>query len=144
MNDSCGAAGAAGQNPNRAATAVTLHFDIAKSSLSEDVKARLRVLAGRHVTADGVLVVDSRTFRSQTQNRKRPVPACVAPSSGLQRLLRPGPTPGRGQRPEKKTQASVEASAECRQVKPSADWSASARLIVSMKGNVPCEGNCFW
>src|SRR5438876_11516958 len=62
--------GADGQNPRRKATAVELRFDIDRSSLPADVRARLRVLGGRHVTAAGVLVVVSRWYRSQARNRE--------------------------------------------------------------------------
>src|SRR5262249_1147880 len=62
--------GADGRNQRRKATAVELRFDIDRSSLPADVQARLRVLGGRHVTGDGVLVVVSRRYRSQARNRE--------------------------------------------------------------------------
>jgi ribosome-associated protein len=62
--------GADGQNPRRKATAVELRFDIDRSSLPSSVRARLRVLGGRHVTITGVLVVVSRRYRSQSRNRE--------------------------------------------------------------------------
>jgi len=62
--------GADGQNPRRKATAVELRFDIDRSSLPADVRARLRVLGGRHVTGTGVLVVVSRRYRLQGRNRQ--------------------------------------------------------------------------
>jgi ribosome-associated protein len=61
--------GPGGQNVNKVATAVQLRFDIAASSLPADVKARLRSLAGKRVTADSVLVIDSHQHRTQAQNR---------------------------------------------------------------------------
>jgi ribosome-associated protein len=63
------ASGPGGQNINKEATAVELRVDIRRSSLPPDVKERLIALAGRHVTTEGVLVVDSRAHRSQAQNR---------------------------------------------------------------------------
>jgi ribosome-associated protein len=63
------ASGPGGQNVNKVATAVELRFDIAASSLPPDVKARLVALAGHRATADGVLLIDSREYRTQGQNR---------------------------------------------------------------------------
>jgi ribosome-associated protein len=64
------ASGPGGQNVNKVATAVELRFDVKASSLPEDVKQRLVALAGRRMTAEGVLVIDSRVHRSQLQNRE--------------------------------------------------------------------------
>ena len=62
--------GADGENPRRKETAVELRFDVEASSLPADVKARLLTLAGRHVTKDRVLIIVSRRFRSQHENRE--------------------------------------------------------------------------
>ncbi len=64
------ASGPGGQNVNKVATAVELRFDIGASSLPPDVRTRLRTLAGSRVTAEGVLVIDSREHRTQAQNRE--------------------------------------------------------------------------
>ena len=64
------ASGPGGQNVNKVATAVELRFNVVASSLPEDVKARLISIAGTRMTADGVLVVDSREYRTQGQNRE--------------------------------------------------------------------------
>jgi len=64
------ASGPGGQNVNKVATAVELRFDIPASSLPVDVKARLMALAGSRLTADGILVIDSREHRTQAQNRE--------------------------------------------------------------------------
>jgi ribosome-associated protein len=64
------ASGPGGQNVNKVATAVQLRFDAARSaSLPEPVRQRLRAVAGRRMTADGILLIDARRFRSQERNR---------------------------------------------------------------------------
>ena len=63
------ASGPGGQNVNKVATAVELRFNVAASSLPDDVKARLIAIAGTRMTTDGVLVIDSREHRTQGQNR---------------------------------------------------------------------------
>src|SRR5581483_8582407 len=62
--------GPGGQNVNKVATAVELRFDVRASSLPEDVKERLAALAGSRMTAEGILVIDSREHRTQAQNRE--------------------------------------------------------------------------
>lgn len=64
------ASGPGGQNVNKVSTAVQLRFDVAASSLAPDVKERLVRLAGKRMTADGTLVIDSREHRTQAQNRE--------------------------------------------------------------------------
>ena len=64
------ASGPGGQNVNKVSTAVELRFDVAASSLPPDVKQRLLALAGKRMTAGGVLLIDSREHRTQSQNRE--------------------------------------------------------------------------
>ena len=64
------ATGPGGQNVNKVSTSVQLRFDIRKSpSLPEDVRTRLLALAGNRATRDGVLILTSRTHRTQDANR---------------------------------------------------------------------------
>jgi len=64
------ASGPGGQNVNKVATAVQLRFDIANSpSLASDLKGRLIRLAGKRITADGVLLIEAKKYRTQEQNR---------------------------------------------------------------------------
>jgi len=64
------ASGPGGQNVNKVSTAVELRFDVGASSLPAAVKDRLIALAGRRMTGDGVLLIDSREHRTQAQNRE--------------------------------------------------------------------------
>jgi ribosome-associated protein len=64
------ASGPGGQNVNKVSTAVELRFDLGASTLPADVKMRLRTLAGRRLTDDDILVVDSREHRTQARNRE--------------------------------------------------------------------------
>ena len=64
------ASGPGGQNVNKVSTAVELRFAVGKSSLPDAVKTRLRALAGKRLTTDDVLVIDSREHRTQAMNRE--------------------------------------------------------------------------
>lgn len=65
------ASGPGGQNVNKVATAVQLRFDVPGSaSLPDEVKRRLLKLAGRRTTAEGVIVIEARRYRTQEQNRE--------------------------------------------------------------------------
>ena len=67
------ASGPGGQNVNKVATAVQLRFDVSSSSLPPEVRERLRRLAGKKWTDEGVLLIEARTFRTQEQNREEAV-----------------------------------------------------------------------
>lgn len=64
------ASGPGGQNVNKVATAVELRFNIESSALPPEVKARLLKLNANRLTADGLLLIDSREHRTQVQNRE--------------------------------------------------------------------------
>ena len=63
--------GPGGQNVNKVATAVQLRFDLERSAvLTDGVKARLKALSGRRLTADGTLLIIARNHRTQEHNRR--------------------------------------------------------------------------
>lgn len=65
------ASGPGGQNVNKVATAVQLRFDVKNSrSLPEPVRERLLRIAASRITAEGVLIIDARRFRTQERNRQ--------------------------------------------------------------------------
>ncbi|WP_375464769.1 alternative ribosome rescue aminoacyl-tRNA hydrolase ArfB [uncultured Methylobacterium sp.] len=64
------ASGPGGQNVNKLSTAVQLRFDARRSgALPDAVAVRLMRLAGRRLTADGILVISAQRFRTQERNR---------------------------------------------------------------------------
>lgn len=64
------AQGAGGQNVNKVSSAVHLRFDVAASSLPDEVKARLLARADQRLTQDGVIVIKAQQHRTQAQNRQ--------------------------------------------------------------------------
>lgn len=118
--------GPGGQNVNKVATAVQLRFDAGASpALPPDVRERLIRLAGRRVTAEGVLVIVARRFRSQLRNREDAVQRLVT----LVRRATEQPKKRRKTRPSK---ASVERRLDTKQRR--------ARLKSSRKPPRPDRG----
>lgn len=64
------APGPGGQNVNKVATAIHLRFDIAASSLPEDIKTKLLERKDRRITAGGIVVIKAKKHRSQDKNRR--------------------------------------------------------------------------
>ena len=63
------AQGAGGQNVNKVSSAIHLRFDIAASSLPDDVKGRLLALRDSRITNEGVLVLKAQSHRTQDMNK---------------------------------------------------------------------------
>ncbi len=62
--------GPGGQNVNKVSTSVRLHFDAQHSlSLTDRIRSRLRVLAGRRMSREGVLTICAGRYRTQERNR---------------------------------------------------------------------------
>ena len=92
------ASGPGGQNVNKVSTAVQLRFDALQSGrLSPEVYHRLKKLAGKRMTEDGVLIIQARRFRSQEKNRQDALQRLVA----LIRKATEKPKPRKKTRPTK-------------------------------------------
>lgn len=64
------AQGAGGQNVNKVSNAVHLRFDIAASSLPDEIKEKLRALRDQRISSDGVIVIKAQKHRSLERNRE--------------------------------------------------------------------------
>jgi len=64
------ASGPGGQNVNKVASAVQLRFNVIKStSLPEDIRKQLIIIAGKRLSSEGYLIITARRFRDQHKNR---------------------------------------------------------------------------
>lgn len=63
------AQGPGGQNVNKVSSAVHLRFNVAGSSLPDDVKQRLLQRSDQRLTSNGVIVIKAQASRSQEANR---------------------------------------------------------------------------
>lgn len=63
------ARGAGGQNVNKVANAAHLRFDIAASSLPEDIRERLLNLGDQRISKEGVVIIKAQEYRSLEKNR---------------------------------------------------------------------------
>ena len=96
------ASGPGGQNVNKVSNAVELRFEAAAwDALPAAARARLRRIAGRRMTDDGVIVIDAQRFRSLEQNRADALERLV--TMIRESLVEPKP-----RRPTRPTRASKE------------------------------------
>lgn len=93
------AQGAGGQNVNKVSSAIHLRFDIAASSLPDDVKERLLALNDSRITEAGVLVLKAQQHRTQEMNRNDAL-------TRLQEVVDSVATPPKHRRATKPTYAS--------------------------------------
>ncbi len=95
--------GPGGQNVNKVSTAVQLRFDIASTkSLTEEIKTRLKSIAGRKVTKDGILIIEANRFRTQEKNRQDAIERLIAlidkSSVRRKRRIKTNPSPASNQK----------------------------------------------
>ena len=93
------AQGAGGQNVNKVSNAVHLRFDIAASSLPDDVKARLAAVPDSRITLEGVVVIKAQEHRSLEMNRADAL-------ARLNAMVQSVATPPRKRKPTKPTYGS--------------------------------------
>lgn len=87
--------GSGGQKVNKTESAVQLRFNARRSpALSNAVFLRLKPLAGRRMTKDGVIVITANQFRTQELNRRDALDRLIA-------LIREAATAPKYRRPTK-------------------------------------------
>lgn len=91
--------GPGGQKVNKTESAVQLRFDARHSpALSNAQFLRLKVLAGRRMTGEGILVITAHQFRTQELNRKDALARLVE-------MIRAAALPPKYRRPTKPSKA---------------------------------------
>ena len=94
------AQGAGGQNVNKVSNAVHLRFDIAASSLPEDIRTRLLALHDHRISKEGVVIIKAQKFRSLEKNRTEAL-------RRLEELIEGVAAPSKARRATRPTRASV-------------------------------------
>ncbi len=96
------ASGPGGQNVNKVSNAIELRFDSAAwAPLRPTARARLKRIAGRRMTAAGLIVIDAQRLRSLEQNRADAIGRLVA-------MIREALIEPKTRRPTRPTRASKE------------------------------------
>ncbi len=63
------AQGPGGQNVNKVSSAIQLRFDVAGSSLPDEIKARWLQAPDSRLTQEGVLIIKAQRYRTQEANK---------------------------------------------------------------------------
>ena len=96
--------GPGGQHVNKVATAVQLRWDARQSNaISGAVFIRLKQVAGRRLSAEGILMIHASRFRSQERNRQDAMDRFIQ----LMRRAAEKPKPRRKTRPTKASKERV-------------------------------------
>ncbi len=94
--------GPGGQKVNKTESAVQLRFNARSSpALSNAIFLRLKPLAGRRMTRDGVIVITANRFRAQEQNRRDAMERLIA-------LIREAAVPPKYRRPTKPSKGAIQ------------------------------------
>lgn len=65
----CRSGGPGGQHVNKVSTSVQLRFSVSKAKIAAEMKQRLKTLAGKRMSSEGVIQITANQFRSQKENR---------------------------------------------------------------------------
>jgi ribosome-associated protein len=95
------ASGPGGQTVNKLETAVQLRWRAAEAALDERVFARLKTLAGRRMTKDGVVIIAAQSHRTRERNRED---ALARMQELLDEAAKPPPPKRRKTKPTKGSQ----------------------------------------
>lgn len=93
--------GPGGQHVNKTSSAIQLRFNIASSSLPEDVKTKLLALHDHRITASGDIIIKVQDDRSMLRNRET---ACERFRELIEKVL----VIRKKRKPTKPTKSSVE------------------------------------
>jgi ribosome-associated protein len=80
------AQGAGGQNVNKVSNAVHLRFDVAASSLPEEIRTRLLQLSDQRISKEGIVVIKAQASRSLEKNRAEALERLQALIDGVSTL----------------------------------------------------------
>jgi len=104
------AQGAGGQHVNKTSSAVQLRFDVRHSSLPAELKQQVLRQADQRISAQGVIVIKSQTYRSQEKNRQEAL-------ERLKLLLERALKRNKPRKPTRPTRSSVKKRLESKQAR---------------------------